>query len=325
MQSSRCIDQSPHLAEFHADVVAGLSRRPRRLPCKYFYDERGSQLFDRICELDEYYLTRTELAIMREYAPEMATTIGHGASLIELGSGSSVKTQLLLDALVDPASYVPVDISRHHLQKSAARLARVYPALRIRPVAADFTRGFRLPDSVAATNRVVYFPGSTIGNFRPSAAQRFLQEIARIVGPGGGLLIGIDLVKERSVLTAAYNDAAGVTAAFNLNLLARIKRELAGSFDLPAFRHLAIYNASRQRIEMHLVSTKAQTVRIGDRRFEFELGETIRTELSHKYTIDQFAALAAPAALRLQHVWTDERRWFAVLYFTVGQAGGSDS
>jgi dimethylhistidine N-methyltransferase len=325
MQISNCVDLSPELAEFHADVVTGLSRRPRRLPCKYFYDQRGSHLFDRICQLDEYYPTRTELAIMQKHAGAMAAATGYGASLIELGSGSSLKTRLLLDALPDLASYVPVDISREHLQSSALRLARSYPRLSIKPVAADFTRDFYVPQAALGRKRVVYFPGSTIGNFRPADAQRLLQNIARLAGSGGGLLIGIDLVKDRNLLIAAYNDAAGVTAEFNLNLLDRINRELSGTFDLDAFRHQAIYNGARQRIEMHLVSTQSQSARVGDRRFRFELGETICTEFSHKYTIDQFAALAAPAALRLQHVWTDERRWFAVLYFTVGQAGRSES
>ena len=325
MPQTTLVDLSPQRSEFHVDVIAGLSRRPRRLSCKYFYDERGSQLFDRICELDEYYLTRTELSIMRQHAREMSAAIGLGASLVELGSGSSLKTQLLLDALIDPVSYLPVDISRDHLQKTAARLARAYPGLCIKPVATDFTRGFRLPDCVAASKRVVYFPGSTIGNFRPGAARRLLQNIARLAGFGGGLLVGIDLIKDRGVITAAYNDTAGVTAAFNLNLLARINRELSGSFDGSTFRHLAIYNGVHRRIEMHLMSTRPQSAQVGKHQFTFESGETICTEFSHKYTIDQFTALATPAALRLQHIWTDERRWFAVLYFTVGHAGRSKS
>jgi dimethylhistidine N-methyltransferase len=317
MSPSTLIDFSPVVDEFRADVLAGLSRQPRRLPCKYLYDRRGSELFDWICELEEYYPTRTELAIMRAFSGEMAAAIGPRARLIELGSGSSVKSRLLIEALSDPAEYVPVDISREHLHGAAARLARAYPTLRIRPLCGDFTRGLHLPPSRPSIKHVVYFPGSTIGNFGPRESRRLLAHIARLVGPRGGLLIGIDLVKDRRKLVAAYNDAAGVTAAFNLNLLARINRELRGDFDRAAFRHQAIYNSAKRRIEMHLVSTREQAVAVDGQRFEFEPGETICTEYSHKYTIDGFAALAGSAGLSLVRAWNDPRRLFAVLYFTV--------
>lgn len=319
MPPSALANLPPAVEAFRADVLAGLSRRPRRLPCKYFYDQRGSELFDRICELDEYYPTRTELWIMRAFAAEMAQAIGPGACLVEFGSGSSMKTRLLLDVLSDLSAYVPVDISSEHLQNTSLRLAADYPALAIRPLCADFTDAVSLPWSqLRATKRVVYFPGSTIGNFRPRPAQRLLARIARLAGQGGGVLIGIDLLKDRRLLEAAYNDTARLTAEFNLNMLVRINRELAGTFDLAAFRHRATYNSAQGRIEMHLASTRQQTVLVGNNRFHFESGETICTEHSHKYTVEQFAALATPAGLRLRHTWTDLHRWFAVLYFTVG-------
>jgi L-histidine Nalpha-methyltransferase len=312
------LDLAPATDDFRAEVINGLSRRPRRLPCKYLYDQRGSELFDRICELPEYYPTRTELSIMREFASQIAEAIRPRTVLIELGSGSSQKTRLLLDSLPALSTYVPVDISRRHLHETCMRLSRAYPALKIEPVCGDFTRNLALTSSeLLAGPRVVYFPGSTIGNLARGDAQRLLGRIARMAGQDGSLLIGIDLVKDRDVLKAAYNDARGVTAAFNLNLLARINRELAGTFNLNAFRHLAIYNGPRRRIEMHLASLRDQSVSLANQRFHFELGETICTEYSHKYTIPQFVALAAPANLRLRHYWTDRRRWFAVLYFTV--------
>jgi dimethylhistidine N-methyltransferase len=255
---------------------------------------------------------------MRAFVPEMSEAIGPRARLIELGSGSSAKTRLLIEALPDLAEYVPVDISSSYLHGASKQLARDYPTLRISPWCADFTRGLRLPRSNRSSKRVVYFPGSTIGNFGPSQSRRLLARIARLIGPRGGLLIGIDMVKDRRTLESAYNDAAGVTAAFNLNLLSRINRELQGTFELAAFRHRATYNAAKRRIEMYLVSTCSQVARVGAGRFEFAAGESICTEHSHKYTIDQFATLAATAGLGLVRVWTDPRRWFAVLYLTAG-------
>src|SRR4051812_17699352 len=274
-------------ARFRADVLAGLSRPRKRLPAKYFYDAAGSRLFDAITELPEYYPTRTELGILRARAGEMARRCGPRCLLIELGAGSLTKVRLLLDRLDRPAGYVPVDVSGDHLpaapagvghrhspppgaplRAAAAELADDYPALPVVPVVADFTRPFELPD-VPAARRVAFFPGSTVGNFDPPAADALLRRVARLVGPGGGLLIGIDLRKDAAVLERAYNDAAGVTAAFNRNLLVRINRELGADFDPAAFRHVAFYDRDRSRIEMHLVSASRQRVRVGESAFDF--------------------------------------------------------
>jgi L-histidine Nalpha-methyltransferase len=303
--------------EFLRDVVDGLSRAPKELPCKYFYDARGSELFDRICELEEYYPTRCEAELLRDRAAEMADIFGPHCVLIEYGSGSSRKTRLLLDRLREPAAYVPVDISAEHLLLSARALARRYPGLTIRPVAADFTRSFSLPPLPAADRRVVFFSGSTVGNFQPPEAVGLLVHIARLVGPGGGLLIGVDLKKDRKTLERAYNDAAGVTAAFNLNLLVRIRRELGADVEPEQFQHRAVYNEAAGRIEMYLVSTAAQTVRVGDHVFRFAEGETIRTEYSYKYTVEEFRALAARAGFGVDRVWTDSGGLYSVQYLSV--------
>jgi dimethylhistidine N-methyltransferase len=304
-------------APFLADVVAGLSRPAKELPCKYFYDARGSQLFDEICELDEYYLTRTELALMRERAAEMAGCIGPNCLLIEYGSGSSVKTRLLLDQLLEPAAYLPIDLSCEHLYRSSAVLVSDYPGLEVLPLCADFSGEFRLAKpSRPETRRVVYFPGSTIGNFGPPEAEVLLSRVAKLVGPEGAMLLGFDLRKELSILEPAYDDARGVTAAFNLNLLVRINRELGGDFDLESFRHLARFNPERSCVEMHLVSAKGQDVHVAGHVFHFAGGETIRTERSHKYDVDEFRAWVPRTGLRVERVWTDEKGYFAVLYLT---------
>ena len=308
----------PVVETFLDEVQAGLRMAPRRLPCKYFYDQRGSRLFDQICELDEYYLTRTELSIMRRYAPEMTEQIGPGVMLIEYGSGSSVKTRILLGHLLDPVSYVPVDISRKHLQEAADRLSLAYPDIEVLPVCADFTEEFELPVSARVpSHNAVYFPGSTIGNFQPDVAIEMLSRIAPLCGTGGGLLIGIDLHKDTPTIEAAYNDARGVTAEFNLNLLHRINRELDGDFDLDQFEHYASYNVDLGRVEIHLVSQCDQRVTIGDESFDFDKNESICTEYSHKYTVEGFAAMAADAGLTLRRTWTDDDRHFAVLHFAV--------
>ena len=304
---------SSHLREFQRDVLAGLSRRDRHLPCKYFYDERGSQLFERICELPEYYPTRCELAILEAHAGAMASRLGAGCVLVEYGSGSSRKTRLLLDRLIEPRAYVPVDISREHLLASARRLAADYPHLEVVPLCADFTRPFRLPGSVTG-RRAVYFSGSTIGNFGPADATALLRQIAHLVGPGGGLLIGVDLKKDRAILEPAYDDARGVTAAFNLNLLARINRELGADFVLDRFRHRAVWNEAHGRIEMHLVSLEAQTVHLAGHSFHLARNETICTEHSHKYRVEDFAELARNAGLEVRAGWTDEAGLFGVQY-----------
>jgi dimethylhistidine N-methyltransferase len=296
------------------------------LPCKYFYDQRGSELFDQICQLDEYYLTRSELALMDQFAPEMGAQIGPGAMLVEYGSGSSVKTRYLLDGLPDAVAYVPVDISGDHLQQTARELARDYPRIEILPVWADFTQDFALPRSVRTpTHSAVYFPGSTIGNLLPGPATGLLRRITRMCSTGGGLLIGIDLKKDAATIEAAYNDRLGVTAEFNLNLLRRINRELGADFDLDQFFHRACYNGELGRVEMHLVSRRAQAVTFGGETIEFDRGETICTEYSHKYTVDEFAAVAAAAGLTLRREWTDKGRQVAVLHFAVLQNGSLPS
>ena len=311
-------DVAPPRQRFLDDVLAGLRRRPKRLPSKYFYDRTGSELFDRICELDEYYLTRTELAIMRAHAPEMAAALGRGCVLVEYGSGSSRKTRVLLDHLARPAAYVPVDISREHLDASARKLARNYPQVPVHPVCADFTAPFDLPPLPAGRGRVaVYFPGSTVGNFDPQETIDLLAGIAELVGPDGGLLIGVDLRKSVAILEAAYDDRQGVTAAFNLNLLARVNRELGADFELDRFRHRAFFNADESRVEMHLVATEEHEVHVGGELVEFRRGESIHTENSYKYTLDHFAALAGEAGFDVERVWTDDRRLFSVQYLVV--------
>lgn len=297
---------------FLADVLDGLSRPRKSLPCKYFYDREGSALFDAICTLDEYYPTRTETALLHDRAAEIAGLAGRGATLVELGSGSSVKVRILLDALDAPAMYVPVDISREHLIAAASRLAGDYPAVTVVPVAADYVRGFALPRGVRPERAVVFFPGSTIGNFRPAEALMFLRGLGERLGLGTRLLIGVDLRKDRRVLEAAYNDAAGVTAAFNMNLLARINRELSGTFDLTRFAHRAHYDPLRGRIEMHLESLAPQTVRVAGRPFRFAAGETIHTENSYKYSVGGFRRLAARAGWRTERSWTDADSLFSL-------------
>lgn len=317
-QQAALIDVAPDRSEFFDDVIAALSESQKRLPCKYFYDQRGSELFEQICELDEYYLTRTELQIMRANAGEIADQIGPGVMLVEYGSGSSVKTRILLDALHDPVAYVPVDISREHLQQVAGRLARAYPRIEILPVCADFAQSFALPTSRREpSHTAVFFPGSTIGNFALPKARALLSQISRLCRTGGGLVIGIDLRKDRESLEAAYNDRFGVTAVFNRNLLVRINRELGADFDLRKFRHTARFDSTASRVEMHLVSQCRQTVTIGEHEFEFERGESVCTEHSHKYTIDSFAELAAKVGLALHKSWCDPRQLFAVLHFVV--------
>ena len=308
---------SPDLV-FRQDVFTGLRQGRKTLPCKYLYDETGSALFDQICDLDEYYPTRTELQIMSENAASIADQIGTGAMLVEYGSGSSTKTRWLLDSLDEPAAYVPVDISEEHLLRTAESLRSAYPKLEVLPVVADFTRSFALPSSqVDASHNALYFPGSTIGNFAPKAAGQILESMSKFLGRGGGLLIGIDLQKEISVIEAAYNDNEGVTAAFNLNLLTRINRELDGEFDLAMFEHDAIYNEANSRIEISIRSLHDQVVRVGTQTFEFAAGEKILTEYSHKYTIAGFAEFASHYGFELHHHWTDRLDYFGVMHLVL--------
>jgi L-histidine Nalpha-methyltransferase len=296
---------------FLEDVIEGLSRPRKSLSPKYFYDAEGSRLFERICRLREYYPTRVELAVTKQNLSQVARFAGRGAALIEYGSGEGVKTRLLLQAL-RPALYTPVDISQDALERAVPRLQRAFPRLRIVPVRGDFSRPLDIPPLPERARRVVYFPGSTIGNLTPDEAHAFLKMTRAQVGNRGAMIVGVDLKKDANVLHAAYNDAQGVTAAFNLNLLARINRELGGNFDLRRFAHYAFYEPSAGRIEMHLVSTEQQAVTIGAHRFSFERGESIHTENSYKYSIAEFQALAGKAGFRPAKVWTDARCWFSV-------------
>ena len=298
-----------------ADVLAGLRATPKRLSPAYLYDRRGSQLFEAICDLPEYYLTRTETGILARHAAEMAACVGEQALLLEPGSGSSRKTRLLLDALPDLGAYVPVDISRTHLLEAARALQTAYPRIEVLPVCADFTQGFALPPPRRPPSRVVvFFPGSTLGNFDGSQAVRLLELMRRTAGAGGGLLVGIDLAKDRAVLERAYNDAAGVTAAFNMNLLVRLNRELAADFDTACFRHEAVWVPAQSRIEMHLVSVRAQSVHIAGESITFAAGERLVTEHCHKYTAESFALQARSAGWTPRHAWSDPRGWFSVQY-----------
>ncbi|HEY2615133.1 MAG TPA: L-histidine N(alpha)-methyltransferase, partial [Chthoniobacterales bacterium] len=299
------LDLEPVNEDFLAEVLAGLSASPRSLPCKFFYDERGAELFQKISELPEYYITRTETELLRRYGGEMAESIGANAELIGFGTGAGVKTRMLLEHLENPIGYVPVDISKQRLTDSAAELSRAMPSLEILPVCADYLQPLQLPKSLRKPDHVaVYFPGSTIGNLEPEIAADFLRRVCRLCGKSGGLIIGVDLQKDRAILEAAYNDSAGVTAEFNLNLLVRANRELRADFDLPLWRHRAIYNEGPGRIEMHLISEVEQTAHVGGHEFHFEPGEKIVTEFSYKYTREGFTRLAESSGFRLARVWT---------------------
>jgi dimethylhistidine N-methyltransferase len=298
--------------EFRIAVLSGLARPVKAIPSKFFYDAEGSWLFEQICELDEYYLTRAETEILSERASAIASVLPGGVALLEFGSGASVKVRLLLDTLDRPACYVPIDISREHLLAAAESLSRDYPELAVSPLHADFTRPFRLPKMLPNGPRLGFFPGSTIGNFHPAEATRMLARLADRLGSAGWLLIGVDLKKDPRVLHAAYNDSAGITAAFNLNLLARINRELGGTFDLDGFQHLAVYNAEAGRVEMYLTSRCAQTASVDGRVFRFRAGENVHTENSYKYSLSEFRDLAAATGYLPVAVWCDSRALFSV-------------
>ncbi len=303
---------NPETETFAADVVAGLTATPKRLSPKYFYDHRGSELFERITELPEYYPTRCELSILRAHAKDISRLIPDGAALIEFGSGSSLKTRLVLDAAPQLAAYVPVEISGDFLEDQAAVLRREYPKLAILPVAADFTTAFALPPQAQAMPRIGFFPGSTIGNFEPHEAAAFLRNAGAILGEGAVLVVGVDLVKDLKVLQCAYNDKQGVTARFNRNVLTRINRELGADLDEDGFEHHAFFNRERSRIEMHLASRKRQRASICGERVEFRAGETIHTESSYKYSLETFGALARGAGWAPVAVWTDHLDYFSV-------------
>ena len=296
-------------------IVAGLSQTPKSISSKYFYDEAGSRLFEDITRLPEYYVTTTELGIMEACVEEIAELAGEQASLIEFGSGSSMKTRMMLRHLRSPAVYVPVDISAEHLLESQRSLQADFPDIEVIPVVADFTHPFDLPNPTTLPLRnIVYFPGSTLGNFEKHGAIELLRVMHQEAGADGALVIGVDLQKDPAVIHAAYNDSAGVTARFNVNMLRHLNREFGADFELDSFAHRATYDADNGRIVMELVSAQKQSVRIGDARIHLEAGEAITTEYSHKYTLDGFAAMAAAAGFSVEKVWTDPKQWFGVHY-----------
>ncbi|MCK0512593.1 L-histidine N(alpha)-methyltransferase [Aromatoleum buckelii] len=303
--------------DFCSALLAGLAATPKQVSCKFFYDAEGSALFDRICTLPEYYPTRVEFDLLERHTAELAGLIGPDVELVEFGAGSGRKVRRLLDALQRPRAYVPVDISGEHLRQAASRLSADYPRLDVRPIVADYTHAFDLPPSISAVRRRVgFFPGSTIGNFAPEEATGFLAMAAALLD-GGGLLIGVDLVKDPALLHAAYNDSQGVTAAFNKNLLARANRELGADFAEDGFAHYAFYQPLARRVEMHLVSLAAQRVRVAGREFRFAAGETLHTENSYKYTIDGFRSLAEQAGFVPRRYWTDAARLFSLHWLEV--------
>jgi dimethylhistidine N-methyltransferase len=311
-------DLKPGTGSFLQDVVTGLSAARKTIPPKYFYDERGSQLFEAICELPEYYPTRTELAMLEAVAPEIASRAGAGSAIVEYGSGSGRKTRLLIRAL-QPRTYVAVDIAGEQLRSAVGALAGEFPVVGMIAICADYTQPLPLHDLEMSDvrRRIVYFPGSTIGNFDPPEALAFLRNAREVAGRGGAMLVGVDMKKNPSVLHAAYNDAQGVTAAFNLNVLTRINRELGGDFALASFEHNAHYDETAGRIEMHLVSRTSQRVHIDGNEFQLRAGETIHTESSYKYTVEEFQALAAHAGFFPEHCWVDPQRLFSIHYLTV--------
>jgi dimethylhistidine N-methyltransferase len=298
--------------DFAASALEGLSKRPKTLPCRFFYDARGSELFEQITSLPEYYLTRVETAILEAHAAEMLRGIGAGGVLVEFGSGSSRKTEILLNQTPQPSAYVPIDISRSALESAARRLGALYPRVDVRPLVGNFTHGVAFPSEISGRRKIGFFPGSTIGNFTPLEAINLLQSMRAALAPDGLLIIGVDLKKDADVLLRAYNDSRGVTAAFNLNLLRRANRELDADFELSAFRHEAAYDSAKGRIEMHIVSLKTQTAHVARQPIRFLQDETIHTENSYKYEIEQFHEIARSASWTPGRVWTDESRLFSV-------------
>lgn len=314
-QDIRVDDRHPDVEDTVQTVRRGLSAKPKKLPSRLFYDERGSALFEAICEQPEYYLTRTEIAIMRDSAADIGATLGPEVRLVEYGSGSGIKTRMLLQHLDSPAAYVPVEISRTALMESVAALAAEFPDVPMQPVCADFTQPLRLPVSQRSPRRtVIYFPGSTIGNFESKDALKILRQMRTEMSAGGGILIGVDLKKDAAEIEAAYNDAAGVTRDFTLNMLVRLNREIGTDFDLDAFRHRARYNALAGRIETTLVSTKRQDVRLGAETYAFREDEAMQVEYSCKYSLDDFALMAEKAGLSVEKVWMDADKRFSVQY-----------
>jgi len=302
--------------QLFTDVIEGFSQEQKSLPSKYFYDERGSELFELICQQEEYYPTDAEVEIIKNRIYEIVALLGENVQLVELGSGSSMKTRMLLEHLNKLAGYVPVDISEEFLLTESEKLRNEYPDLTIEPVAADYTGSFEIPDNPDAKKTVIYFPGSTIGNLIPTEAKAFLKTVASMIDSGDGLLIGVDRKKDRKILEKAYNDKNGVTAEFNLNVLRRLNRELDAGFDLDNFSHKAIYNDDEGRVEMHLISRKDQEVRVGDRIFLLKKGETIHTENSYKYSTEEFSELASEY-FDIEKTWVDHRHYFSVHYLSL--------
>lgn len=309
------VDLEPDRASFRKELLDGLERTPPNIPCKFFYDARGSALFETICALPEYYPTRTEVGILESNAGKISRAVGPDARVIEYGSGSGLKTDMLLRMLDSPSAYIPIEISVSALRSCYQSLSESFPDVPIIPICADYTRSVALPSDLPPAERsIVFFPGSTIGNFEPDRARDFLAGTARLVGGDGGVVIGVDLVKDPDVIEAAYNDSQGVTADFNLNLLRRANRELDAEFDLDSFEHRAVFNPDASRIEMHLVSQRAQKARVGERSFDFDRGDHIVTEYSYKYRPDDFEALASAAGFEARNMWTDEDDLFSVWY-----------
>jgi len=320
------MSEQDNSVQLRSDVLEGLGRQPRSTPSKYLYDARGSELFEQITRLKEYYVTRADLALHRKCLPEISSRVGPQAHIIELGSGAGTKTRLLLQSLDKPRAYTPIEISAAALEQSAEALAEAFPDLLIHPLEADYTAPIPKADlrlEPPARRRVVYFPGSTIGNFDPPDAVEFMRRLRNMMGTDGALIVGIDLIKPRHQLIAAYDDSEGVTAAFNLNLLTRLKREINAEVDIDAFRHEARWNDEHKRIEMHLVATRDTGIVIDDRRFDFKPGESIHTESSYKYTADSFAQLASQAGLHSDGVWYDPNRLFSTHWLVPADHAGA--
>ena len=311
------LDYEPKTSDFHKEALEGLENPPKKLSPKFFYDEKGSDLFEQICHLEEYYITRTELGILNENSKDISKTIGPKCCLIEFGSGNNRKVKILLDHLENPMTYMPIDISKEHLLRSAEEVAQEYPNLDVLAVCADYTQMIRLPEWIEAQNKVAFFPGSTIGNLGPNEAMQFLENTHHLLNDGEGLLIGVDLKKDPKVLNAAYNDAKGITSDFNKNVLRRMNAELGTQFDLNSFKHKAHYVPDKGRVEMHLVSQKDQTVCLGDSPIRFAKGESIHTENSYKYSLDEFKRMANKAGFESKKVWMDSEEYFSVHYLEV--------
>jgi dimethylhistidine N-methyltransferase len=315
MASTDIVDHEPDIGDFRKGLVDGLSKDPKDIPAKFLYDERGSELFEEICETDDYYPTRTEIGIMETCLDEVSEWVGPRARIVEFGAGSGRKTRMFLDALEEPAAYLPIEISKAALRGCAERMREAFPDLEVIPICADYTEPVELPEPSASTARTVgYYPGSTLGNFEPDEAAAFLQRIRQLCGEDGGLVIGIDLVKDRETLEAAYDDSEGVTEAFTMNILDRANREADADFDRDAFDFEAEWQPENRRVQLRLVSKRAQTVHVGDESFDFEAGEPIVTEHSYKFQLEQFADLARDTGFTPVETWTDDREHFSLWY-----------